>query len=67
MLLAVVMFSLKREGERGEVRHLGGGCGLPETREEQCCPLPPQAQLDVPSCLPQIPKVEREKIEIEEN
>ena len=49
----------KREGERGEVWHLGGGCGLPETREEQCRPLPPQAQLDVPSCLPQIPEVER--------
>ena len=46
----------KREGERGEVWHLGGGYGLPETREEQCRPLPPQAQLDVPSCLPQIPK-----------
>ena len=53
----------KREGERGEVWHLGGGCGLPETREEQCRPLPPQAQLDVPSCLPQIPKEKKvEKI-----
>ena len=56
----------KREGERGEVWHLGGGCGLPETREEQCRPLPPQAQLDVPSCLPQIPKEEKVEAESKE-
>ena len=53
----------KREGERGKVWHQGGGCGLPETGEEQCRPLPPQAQLDVPSCLPQIPKAEKGEAE----
>ena len=43
--------------------HLGGGCGFPKTREEQCHPLPPQAQLDIPSCLPQIPKAEKVEVE----
>ena len=56
-LLAVVTFSQKGRGEREwEGWHLGGGCGLPKAGEERLCPLHPQAQLDVPSCLPQIPK-----------
>ena len=65
ILYMLLLFLVKRERERERERerkdrHLGGGYGLPEAGEEHYCPLHPQAQLDVPSCLPQIP---REKIE----
>merc|ERR1711989_89084 len=58
LLLYLVKREREREKERKD-RHLGGGCGLPEAGEERYCPLHPQAQLDVPSCLPQIPKAEK--------
>ena len=37
--------------------NLGGGCGLRKVGEEHYCPFHPQAQLDIPSCLLQIPRV----------
>ena len=55
---AVVNFSWKESGKMG---HLGGGFGLPKVGEEHFCDLQHQAQLDVPSFLPQKPK--REKVE----
>ena len=53
-----MLLLVKKEAREKEEKewHLGGGCGLPKAGEERLCPLHPQAQLDVPSCLPQIPK-----------
>ena len=42
-------------------RASGGGCGLPKAGEEHIGPFHPQAQLDVPSCFPQIPRAEKIK------
>ena len=67
-LLADVTISYKRRRERRKRKsekewHPGGGCGLPEAGEKRYYSLHPQAQLDVPSCLPQIPKEKKvEKI-----
>ena len=64
------MLLLVKKGRESEERekewHPGGGCGLPKAGEGQFCPLHPQAQLDVPSCLPQIPKELEERAKNEE-
>ena len=54
----LMLLLVKKEVREKEEKewHLGGGCGLPEAGEKRYYSLHPQAQLDVPSCLPQIPK-----------